>query len=210
MWGARRARRILGRELAGLGCAGPVQERGFEAGEAGVGVGGGEGGGEGFTRLAVGDLAGGEVGDEGAEEVLVGGRQHAGGEGLGGEVGAGADGRGEGGGVEGGGEGGAVLADLEEERVGVVGWELAGEAGEALRVGGGELVEDFVAQRAGLAVLEDAEAWGDARFQREAADEGFAEGVDGLDAQAAGGFQGAGEEGAGLGEVGGVGLAEAW
>ena len=75
----------------------------------------------------------------------------------GGELGAGADGVGEGGGVEGGGEGGAVLADLDEERVGVVGGELAGEAGEAGRVGGGELVEDLLAQRAGLAVLEDAE-----------------------------------------------------
>ena len=103
----------------------------FEGVEAGVGVVGGERGGEGVAGLAVGDLAGGEVGDEGAEEGFGLGRRGRGRRGPSAVISgrapsvaaraAASKGRG---------EGGAVLADLDQERVGVVGGELAGEGGE--------------------------------------------------------------------------------
>ena len=105
-------------------------------------------------------------------------------------------------GVEGGGEGGAVLGDLEEQRVGVVAGELAGEGGEARPASAAARVSSTVlAQRPGLAVLEHAEPRGDAGLEREAAEQRLAEGVDGLDLQAAGGLERAGEEGAGAGEL---------
>ena len=127
--------------------------------------------------------------------------KHAGGELGEGDLGPGAERPGERVGVEAGGEGVAVPGDLEEQRVRVVARKLAGQGGEALRVLVGEPVEDVLAQRLGLAVLEDAELRGGAGLQREAADQRLAEGVDGLDAQAARRLQRAGEEGAGACEI---------
>ncbi len=198
----------LGRELVDLGgerglCTGAEQQHGLQRIEAHRGIGRGEGGRDGERGLAVGAIAGGEERDEAADQRLGVGGEHFGGEHRGGDLGAGAEGFGEKRGVEGSGEAGAFLADLEQERVGIVAGELAREVGEVGGVVGGERVEHLGAERAGLAVLQHGELGGDARLEREAAEQRLAEGVDGLDLQPARGLERTGEQGAGAGELGG-------
>ena len=135
-----------------------------------------------------------------AEQRLGVGRQHLGGQRLDRHVGPGAERRGEARGVERRREAGAVLADLEEERVGIVAAHVAGEGGERVGPRRGQLVEDLLAQCLGPAVLEHAELRRHAGLEREAAQQRLAEGVDGLDAQAARRLERAGEERAGAGE----------
>ncbi len=96
-----------------------------------------------------------------------------------------------------------MLGDLQEQRVGVVAGELAGEGREGCGRVGCEGVQHLLAQGAGLAVLEHAEPRGDAGLEREAAEQRLAEGVDRLDFQPAGGFERAGKEGAGACEPAG-------
>ena len=106
---------------------------------------------------------------------------------------------------EGVGEAGAVAHDLLHEVAEVFARPCAGEAGDDVGGDGvGQFLYDLVPQEAGGAVVEFGELRADRGFQREAAEEAGAEAVDGLDAQTARRFDGAGEQAAGLGQSVGV------
>ena len=160
-----------------------------------------ERGGQRFAAGAVGLAARGEVGEEAADGIARLGREDGGEQGLGREPGLRAERAGEGFRLEAAGEGGAVPGDLEEQRVGVVAADRAGDGGEAGRLLAGEAVEDVGAERLGLAVVEDAELGGDAGLEREAAEQRLAEGVDRLDLEAARGLERPREEGARVGDL---------
>ncbi len=191
--------------LGGEGGLGPGAEekhrlQRFE-GEARLG--GGERGAELFRRRDVAGASGRQRRDDDREHRPRLGGEDAREEQLVAGGGLGAEGGGEAIRVVGGGEAGAVLHELEQQRVDLVAGEAAGHFGELARGEGGDPVEHLLAQRAGLAVLEHREARGDAGLEREAAQQRLAEGVDRLDLQPAGSFERAGEEGAGGGELGG-------
>ena len=84
--------------------------------------------------------------------------------------------------------------------------DQAGDGGQGFRVCGGESgFAGCVERGAGVDVLHESEMRGDGGFEREAAEEGLAEGMDGADAHAAGQVEHGGEEGACLGAEGGGG-----
>ena len=75
-----------------------------------------------------------------------------------------------------------------------------GPAERACAVGGGfqqRFVDRFADEGAGELIVENFEPGCNASFEREALEQAFAEGVDGLDLEAAGGFDGASEQCAG-------------
>jgi hypothetical protein len=133
---------------------------------------------------------------------LLGAREAAPAPDVGGQAGVA---QGPGVGVDGGAAGGEIVehppprGDVElDAEVGVGGGQGGGGPGE------GDAVDRLAGEAGdlgGALVLEHLEARRDAGLEGEAAQQLFAEGVDGLDLQAAGGLQGAGEEAAGGGEV---------
>ncbi len=79
---------------------------------------------------------------------------------------------------------------------------MLGEPGHRTRAGAvGHLLHHLVAQQARGGVVHLGELRRDAGLEREAAQEGRAEGVDRLDLEAARRLDGAGEEGAGMGQL---------
>ena len=198
-----RARRRLGGKAADPGGEGGRaalgQERGFEREQARLGIGGRQRRGKRLGAGAVLRAAGGAESDDGASiaSSAAGSTVAASASGVSRRIDA--ERGGEAGGIERTGEGGAVVGDLLQERVGLD-REVVGEAGDQLRMGVGEGVEQLLAQGAGLALLDHGELRRDPGLEREAAQERLAEGVDRLDSQAPRGLEGAGEEGAGAGE----------